>query len=169
MHGIPNHTKDAIFIMAKTVYFTNQLVYSSSFVQFHHDISMFDSINPLLWNSCALRMRLLKCRYLLTSRRPMDRMTNHMGYVASSPGPSQILSRSRGKIHGCEIKSGRGLGTRLWAMFINLVLQNKHVYNAERFILHSSPTFCVLHASTPTLQPSISILLYLILTAWWIG
>ena len=83
--------------MAKTVYFTNQLVYSSFLVQFHHDISMFDSINPLLWNSCALRMRLLKCCYLLTSRRPMDRMANHMGYVALSPGPSQILSRSRGK------------------------------------------------------------------------
>ena len=82
---------------------------------------------------------------------------------------SQPWIFSRGFFHGCEIKSGRGLGTRLWAMFINLVLQNKHVYNTERFILHSSPTFCVLHASTPTLQPSISILLYLILTAWWIG
>ena len=29
--------------------------------------------------------------------------------LASSPGPTQILSRSR----GCEIKSGWGLGTRL--------------------------------------------------------
>ena len=37
--------------------------------------------------------------------------------VASSPGHSQILSRSRGEksifLHACEIKSGSGLGTRL--------------------------------------------------------
>ena len=32
-----------------------------------------------------------------------------ISYIASSPGHSQILSRS----HGCEIKSGSGLGTRL--------------------------------------------------------
>ena len=43
--------------------------------------------------------------------------------VALSPGPSEILSRS------CEIKSGRGLGTRLvsWNIYI-------YIYD-RRFIL----------------------------------
>ena len=36
------------------------------------------------------------------------------GSVASSPGHSQILSRSR----GCEIKSGSGLGKRLLDLMI---------------------------------------------------
>ena len=33
--------------------------------------------------------------------------------IASSPGPSQIF------LHGCKIKSGRGLGTRLMIIYIN--------------------------------------------------
>ena len=33
--------------------------------------------------------------------------------LASSPGPTQILSRRPNFLHGCEIKSGWGLGTRL--------------------------------------------------------
>ena len=45
--------------------------------------------------------------------------------VALSPGPTQILSRSRGEksgfLHGCEIKSGLGLGTRLVFRCVKLV------------------------------------------------
>ena len=33
--------------------------------------------------------------------------------LASFPGHSQILSRTRFFFHGCKIKSGSGLGTRL--------------------------------------------------------
>ena len=44
--------------------------------------------------------------------------------VAPSPGHSQILSRSRREksvlLHGCEIKSGSGLGTRLAAQYCML-------------------------------------------------
>ena len=44
--------------------------------------------------------------------------------LASSPGHSQILSCSRGEksvfLHGCEIKSGSGLGTRLEQFFFSL-------------------------------------------------
>ena len=42
--------------------------------------------------------------------------------VASSPGHSQILSRSCGEfLHGCEIKSGSGLGTRLQFVLIKTI------------------------------------------------
>ena len=44
--------------------------------------------------------------------------------IASSPGPTQILSRSRREksifLHGCEIKSGWGLGTRLMTVVIKI-------------------------------------------------
>ena len=42
-------------------------------------ISMFDSINPLLENSCALRTRFLKCYCLLTPRRLMGGMAFQPG------------------------------------------------------------------------------------------
>ena len=124
LHGIPNHKEDAISIVQ------NQLVYSSFLVQFHHDILMFDSINPLPWNSCALRMRLMKCCNLLTPRRPC--------------------------MHGRDGKS--------YGLCLNSVLLYKHVYNSlNNSCMNSSPTFSVLYAKhTYTLQPSISILLYLI-------
>ena len=46
--------------------------------------------------------------------------------VASSPGPSQILSRGENPIflHGCEIKSGRGLGTRLVGVYCQRQILN---------------------------------------------
>ena len=60
---------------------------------------------------------------LLQVRVALENLPSHsschfvsrMRGIASSPGHSQILSRSRGEIflHGCEIKSGSGLGTRL--------------------------------------------------------
>ena len=46
-------------------------------------------------------------------------------FLASSPGPSQILSRN----HGCEIKSGRGLGTRLIiSMLHDYIISMLHDY-----------------------------------------
>ena len=48
-------------------------------------------------------------------------MTRCMFLIASSPGHSEILSRSRGEksifLHGCEIKSGSGLGKRLYSWY----------------------------------------------------
>ena len=111
LHGIPIITQRMPYLLCtkqctlQTNWFTVDF-----FVQFHHDISMFDSINPLLWNSCALRMRLLKYCYLLTSRRPMDRKANHMGYVASFPGSSQILSCSCGENPWLQDKIWEGPG-----------------------------------------------------------
>ena len=46
----------------------------------------------------------------------LGRQVLALSYIASSPGHSQILSRSHGEksgFHSCEIKSGSGLGTRL--------------------------------------------------------
>ena len=51
--------------------------------------------------------------------------------VASSPGHSQILSCSCSLLpiflHGCEIKSGSGLGTRLDSHFVSVNLDSDEV------------------------------------------
>ena len=61
--------------------------------------------------------------------------------IASSPGHSQILSRSRGEksgvasspghsqtfLHGCEIKSGSGLGTRLPRICLKRLIPDLYV------------------------------------------
>ena len=64
-------------------------------------------------------------------------------FLASSPGPSQILSRSREEKSGCEIKSGRGLGTRLLHFVIS---SNKYFswYGDANFLnlKYANPFFC---------------------------
>ena len=65
--------------------------------------------------------------------------------LSSSPGPSQILSRSS-FLHGCEIKSGRGLGTRLLNPLLRNTVAIKH-FNLLTDYKHPSP-LCV-HSQSP--------------------
>ena len=65
--------------------------------------------------------------------------------LALSPGPSQILSRSS-FLHGCEIKSGRGLGTRLLNPLLRNTVAIKH-FNLLTDYKHPSP-LCV-HSQSP--------------------
>ena len=54
--------------------------------------------------------------------------------TSSSPGHAHILSRSHGEnwsLHGCEIKSGSGLGTRLWI--------NYKTYQPQDIIISHKP------------------------------
>ena len=57
------------------------------------------------WTSQTMLHALRKCE--------KEACGNRHPSLASSPGHSQILSRSPIFLHGCEIKSGSGLGTRL--------------------------------------------------------
>ena len=68
---------------------------------------LFTTCERLLLRDLSLLLAVQVCVVPLDSSSVFTAVAWHT--VASSPGHSQILSRS----HGCEIKSGSGLGTRL--------------------------------------------------------
>ena len=67
---------------------------------------------------------LLQAAILWVYLHNVVKMLSQSFTLASSPGHSQILSRSRGEKSGCEIKSGSGLGTRLHESSYEDILQS---------------------------------------------
>ena len=104
---------------------------------------------PCLWYKPAC----VQCQVTLLLTAYTSRSGEHMkpcyfedtdSYnVASFPGHSQILFRSRGEksifLHRCEIKSGSGLGTRL-AIMRSSISRPLCIFSA-RFAIEKS-TFC---------------------------